>query len=103
MFNYLVGSMTRIFTTLKEVDDSLILYGYVAGFILNSILVAQMVTSKSINDASLRRILTRASGVLLEQSSNSIPCWRNGRKARKNRHGLHHRRDTEIKGSNDTP
>ncbi|KAK0516723.1 hypothetical protein JMJ35_001326 [Cladonia borealis] len=43
VFNYLIGSMTRIFTTLKEVDDSLILYGYVAGFILNSILVAQMV------------------------------------------------------------
>ena len=52
MFNYLIGSMTRIFTTLKEVDDSLILYGYVAGFILNSILVAQMVISDSKDDAS---------------------------------------------------
>ena len=66
VFNYLIGSMTRIFTTLKEVDDSLILYGYVAGFILNSILVAQMVNSNSIDDASWRRMLIRASGVLLE-------------------------------------
>lgn len=95
--------MTRIFTTLKEVDDSLILYGYVAGFILNSILVAQMVSPDSVNDASLRRILTRVSGVLLEQSGNSIPRWRDRREARKNRYGVHYRRDTETKGSNDSP
>ena len=43
MFNYLAGSLSRIFTTLQEVDDKLILYGYVAGFLLNMILAAQMV------------------------------------------------------------
>ncbi|KAI0014665.1 hypothetical protein F4780DRAFT_779830 [Xylariomycetidae sp. FL0641] len=43
VFNYLVGSLTRIFTTLQEVDDKLILYGFVAGFTLNCILAAQMV------------------------------------------------------------
>ena len=43
MFNYLLGSLSRIFTTLQEVDDKLILYGFVAGFILNAILAAQMV------------------------------------------------------------
>ncbi|KAI9815990.1 MAG: hypothetical protein M1827_001982 [Pycnora praestabilis] len=43
VFNYLVGSLTRIFTTLQEVDDRLILYGFVAGFALNAILAAQMV------------------------------------------------------------
>ena len=95
--------MTRIFTTLKEVDDSLILYGYVAGFILNSVLVAQMVSSDPVNDASSRRILTRVSDLLLEQSSNRIPCQRDGREARENRYGLHHRRDTETKGSHDSP
>ena len=95
--------MTRIFTTLKEVDDSLILYGYVAGFILNSILVAQMVSSNHVVDASLRRILTRVSDLLLEQSGNGISCRRDGREARENRHGIHHRRDTETKGSNDSP
>lgn len=43
MFNYLAGSLSRIFTTLQEVDDKLILYGFVAGFILNAILALQMV------------------------------------------------------------
>ncbi|KAJ9627087.1 hypothetical protein H2203_003548 [Taxawa tesnikishii (nom. ined.)] len=43
VFNYLVGSLSRIFTTLQEVDDKLILYGFVAGFVLNAVLAAQMV------------------------------------------------------------
>ncbi|EFW99098.1 monosaccharide-p-dolichol utilization protein [Grosmannia clavigera kw1407] len=43
VFNYLVGSLSRIFTTLQEVDDKLILYGFVAGFVLNAVLTAQMV------------------------------------------------------------
>lgn len=43
VFNYLFGSLARIFTTLKEVDDKLILGGFVAGFVLNAILAAQMV------------------------------------------------------------
>lgn len=43
VFNYLAGSLTRIFTTLQEVDDKLILYGFVAGFALNCVLAAQMV------------------------------------------------------------
>lgn len=42
VFNYLAGSLSRIFTTLQEVDDKLILYGFVAGFTLNVILAAQM-------------------------------------------------------------
>ncbi|KAI1454838.1 mannose-P-dolichol utilization defect 1 protein [Annulohypoxylon moriforme] len=43
VFNYLAGSLSRIFTTLQEVDDKLILYGFVAGFALNLVLAAQMV------------------------------------------------------------
>ncbi|KAI1950983.1 hypothetical protein LOZ39_001794 [Ophidiomyces ophidiicola] len=43
VFNYLLGSLTRIFTTLQEVDDKLILYGFIAGFSLNLILAAQMI------------------------------------------------------------
>lgn len=43
MFNYLAGSLSRIFTTLQEVDDKLILYGYIAGFTLNLILALQMI------------------------------------------------------------
>jgi mannose-P-dolichol utilization defect 1 len=42
VFNYLVGSLTRIFTTLQEVDDKLILYGFIAGFALNLVLAGQM-------------------------------------------------------------
>ncbi|KAL2125219.1 hypothetical protein VTJ04DRAFT_1584 [Mycothermus thermophilus] len=42
VFNYFVGSLIRIFTTLQEVDDKLILYGYVAGFALNTVLAFQM-------------------------------------------------------------
>lgn len=43
VFNYLAGSLSRIFTTLQEVDDKLILYGYVAGFCLNLVLALQMI------------------------------------------------------------
>lgn len=43
VFNYLLGSASRIFTTLQEVDDKLILYSFVAGFVLNAVLAAQMV------------------------------------------------------------
>lgn len=42
VFNYLFGSLTRIYTTLQEVDDKLILYGFVAGFFLNAVLALQM-------------------------------------------------------------
>lgn len=43
VFNFLAGSFARIFTTFQEVDDKLILYGFVAGFVLNCVLAAQMV------------------------------------------------------------
>lgn len=43
VFNYLVGSLSRIFTTLQEVDDKLILYGFIVGFALNAVLAGQMV------------------------------------------------------------
>ncbi|KAL5616044.1 hypothetical protein FOBRF1_004792 [Fusarium oxysporum] len=43
VFNYLAGSLSRIFTTLQEVDDQLILYGFVSGFVLNAILALQMI------------------------------------------------------------
>jgi mannose-P-dolichol utilization defect protein 1 len=43
VFNYLAGSLSRIFTTLQEVDDKLILYGFISGFLLNAVLAVQMV------------------------------------------------------------
>ena len=42
MFNYLIGSLSRIFTTVQEVDDKVVLYGFISGFILNAILAFQM-------------------------------------------------------------
>ncbi|KAF2738477.1 monosaccharide-p-dolichol utilization protein [Polyplosphaeria fusca] len=41
--NYLLGSLSRIFTTLQEVPDPLILYGFIAGFALNAVLFLQVV------------------------------------------------------------
>jgi len=43
VFNYLAGSLSRIFTTLQEVDDKLILCGFIAGFFLNLVLALQMI------------------------------------------------------------
>jgi mannose-P-dolichol utilization defect protein 1 len=43
VFNYLAGSLSRIFTTLQEVDDKLILYGFISGFLLNAVLAIQMI------------------------------------------------------------
>jgi mannose-P-dolichol utilization defect protein 1 len=40
--NYLLGSLSRIFTTLQEVPDPLILYGFIAGFALNAVLFIQV-------------------------------------------------------------
>ena len=42
VFNYLVGSLSRIYTTLQEVPDPLILYSFVVGFVLNAVLAIQM-------------------------------------------------------------
>lgn len=58
VFNYLFGSLTRIYTTLQEVDDKLILYGFVGGFVLNLVLAAQMV-SKRKSDAPRKTMSMR--------------------------------------------
>lgn len=42
VFNYLLGSLARVFTTWQEVDDRMMLYQFIAGFALNAILAAQM-------------------------------------------------------------
>ncbi|EEH18087.1 hypothetical protein PABG_00650 [Paracoccidioides brasiliensis Pb03] len=43
VFGYLLGSISRIFTTLQEVNDKLILYNFMAGFSLNLTLALQMI------------------------------------------------------------
>ncbi|KAJ1734700.1 hypothetical protein LPJ61_000940 [Coemansia biformis] len=42
VFNYFLGTAARLFTTLVEVDDSLVLVGAVLAFLANSVLAAQM-------------------------------------------------------------
>lgn len=52
VFNYLFGSIARIFTTLQEVDDMLILFGFLSNFAFNAILAAQMVYYWGVSDTS---------------------------------------------------
>lgn len=106
VFNYLFGSLTRIYTTLQEVDDKLILYGFVGGFVLNVVLAGQMVRQpfrgarKGILDV---RILMTSVGLLLEQSSNSIACGRDWKEASRNSHGLQHRSLNQRERTHDPP
>ncbi|KAI2619026.1 mannose-P-dolichol utilization defect 1 protein [Hypomontagnella submonticulosa] len=70
VFNYLAGSLSRIFTTLQEVDDKLILYGFVAGFALNLVLAAQMVYYWNAPSAKARGKMKEAVPVAaIDQSS----------------------------------
>ena len=43
VFNYLAGSLARIFTTMTEVNDSFIFWGFVLAGALNGVLAGQMV------------------------------------------------------------
>ena len=43
VFMFFAGSLTRVFTTLKEVDDPIILRGFIIGAAVNFVLSAQMV------------------------------------------------------------
>ncbi|KAI2782688.1 mannose-P-dolichol utilization defect 1 protein [Daldinia loculata] len=63
VFNYLAGSLSRIFTTLQEVDDKLILYGFVAGFALNLVLAAQMIYYWNAPSAKVRGKMKEAAPV----------------------------------------
>ncbi|KAK5149168.1 hypothetical protein LTR04_007387 [Oleoguttula sp. CCFEE 6159] len=79
VFNYLLGSLSRIFTTLQEVDDKLILYGFIAGFALNAVLAAQMVyywnspSSKATPATKVQRPAKEAMGMSSGVSSSSSP------------------------------
>ncbi|KAI6083950.1 mannose-P-dolichol utilization defect 1 protein [Hypoxylon rubiginosum] len=71
VFNYLAGSLSRIFTTLQEVDDKLILYGFVAGFALNLVLAAQMVYYWNAPSAKVRGKMKVAPTPAAGQSSGA--------------------------------
>ncbi|KAJ5949134.1 hypothetical protein N7454_000718 [Penicillium verhagenii] len=85
IFNYLVGSLSRIFTTLQEVDDKLILYGFISGFTLNVILAAQMVyywnspaPKKKVPRKSANKAVSGQSTAVPKSSSKSPTTRRRG-------------------------
>ncbi len=87
VFNYLFGSLTRIYTTLQEVDDRLILYGFVGGFLLNVVLAAQMVSFRKIDPrtrtiCARKQTLTKYSsttGIVQQQHRTQVSLARNQR------------------------
>lgn len=56
VFNFLLGSLARVFTTLQEVDDKLILYSFLAGASLNAVLAAQMLYYWNVLNREPRKI-----------------------------------------------
>jgi len=80
VFNYLLGSLSRIFTTLQEVPDPLILYGFIAGFALNAVLAAQMVwywnssASKSTSSSKLERPVVADTKQAIGSSTGASPA-----------------------------
>jgi len=87
VFNYLLGSLSRIFTTLQEVDDPLILYGYIAGFVLNVIMAAQMVQPLQPSYVGIDTDLLHLLGLLLEQFCDCSARGRNKSQSRENCNG----------------
>lgn len=73
VFNYLAGSLSRIFTTLQEVDDKLILYGFISGFALNAILALQMVYYWNAPSAKARGKRKEVVSITAEGSSTAVP------------------------------
>ncbi|QIW97509.1 hypothetical protein AMS68_003027 [Peltaster fructicola] len=80
VFNYLLGSLTRIFTTLQEVDDKLILYGFVAGFALNAVLATQMLYywNSPSSKATPQHKLTKSGKEAVKASASKATSVSNG-------------------------
>lgn len=88
VFNYLFGSLARVYTTVQEVDDSLILYGFLAGLMLNAVLAAQMVCTLlartsfhllwTVVGRNKMLIFFHFSDILLEQHVVCASCCRDG-------------------------
>jgi len=75
--NYLLGSLSRIFTTLQEVPDPLILYNFIAGFALNAVLALQMLwywnspASKKTESKKLNKPITASGHYEKDTPTNS--------------------------------
>ncbi|KAF1958809.1 monosaccharide-P-dolichol utilization protein [Byssothecium circinans] len=77
VINYLLGSLSRIFTTLQEVPDPLILYNFIAGFALNLVLALQMLwywnspTSKKTESRKLNKPISSKQGAQQVKEQNA--------------------------------
>lgn len=69
----MAGSLSRIFTTLQEVDDKLILYGFISGFALNAILALQMVYYWNAPSAKARGKRKEIVPVEAQGTSTAVP------------------------------
>ncbi|KAL1588167.1 hypothetical protein WHR41_03203 [Cladosporium halotolerans] len=84
VFSYLFGSMSRIFTTLQEVPDKLILYSFIAGFALNVVLALQMVlywnapASKSTTEHKLTPAGKREVKAPIESAAETVKAQATG-------------------------
>ncbi|CAK7264716.1 hypothetical protein SEPCBS57363_001221 [Sporothrix epigloea] len=83
VFNYLLGSLSRIFTTLQEVDDKLILYSFVAGFTLNVVLAAQMVYYWNSAAPAVKKPRNKGKAVSSPGSTTSTPSKKGKGKGKK--------------------
>ncbi|KAG9286748.1 hypothetical protein G9A89_012298 [Geosiphon pyriformis] len=53
VFGYTLGSLARIFTTITEVDDSIILTGFLLATVFNSVLALQMIYYWNTDDTTI--------------------------------------------------
>jgi len=59
VFNYFLGTLARVFTTLQEVDDRLILLSFILSLVLNTTLAAQMLYYWEINTSNTEKLETK--------------------------------------------
>ena len=60
VFAYLFGSASRIFTTIQEVNDPVILIGFVSAFALNLVLALQMLWYWNVAPAAQDKVRAKA-------------------------------------------
>jgi mannose-P-dolichol utilization defect protein 1 len=64
VFNALLGCLARLFTTQQEVNDPLVLWGFLGAALLNLVLAAQMVAYWQNTDGSSARRRSADDGVM---------------------------------------
>ena len=81
VFNYVAGSLARVFTTLQEVNDPMMLYPTVAAFVLNLVIALQMVyywnaPSKKVKGKQRETPIATVSGTSTATTKGKSPTTR---------------------------